>query len=208
MRIAVFFCILAAFAVFVSSAPPPEPDFCHGLDCPTFTTITKGNGFDIRAYPAAIWSSITVPEVSSLQNAIGTGFQAIFEYISGANSASEKIEMTAPVRVEVAVPQGPYCTANVSVAFFLPWSFQNSSSIPTANNPSVLTISIIAPKVAVLVFPGKVKTDSDITDQVAKLGALLDAAAIQYYKDAFVYAGYDSPFRVFDRHNEVWLYLL
>ena len=63
-------------------------------------------------------------------------------------------------------------------------------------------------KVAVLVFPGRPKTDADITDQVAKLGALLDAAAVQYNKDVFVYAGYDSPFRVFDRHNEVWLYLL
>ena len=61
---------------------------------------------------------------------------------------------------------------------------------------------------AVLVFPGRPKTDEDITDQVAKLGALLDTAAIKYNKDVFVYAGYDSPFRVFDRHNEVWLYLL
>jgi hypothetical protein len=204
--VCVFFAIVSAAAAV--SAPPPEPDFCHGLDCPTFTTVTKGNGFDIREYPDAKWTSITVQEVSSLQTAIGTGFEAIFQYISGGNAASEKIEMTAPVRVEVLAPQGPYCKANVTTSFFLPWAFQNSSSIPKANNPDVFTNDIKDLKVAVLVFPGKPKTDSDITDQVAKLGALLDTAAIQYNKDVFVYAGYDSPFRVFDRHNEVWLYLL
>ena len=76
-----------------------------------------------------------VQEVSSLQTAISTGFQAIFQYISGANSLAEKIEMTAPVRVEVLAPQGPYCKANVTTSFFLPWSFQNSSAIPKATRP-------------------------------------------------------------------------
>jgi hypothetical protein len=209
MRTLAFACILAAVAAAAAvSAPPPEPDFCRGLDCPTFTTVTKGSGFDIREYPEAKWTSITVQEVSSLQTAIGTGFQAIFQYISGANSASEKIEMTAPVRVEVLAPQGPYCKANVTTSFFLPWSFQNSSNIPKANNTEVFTEDIKEIKVAVLVFPGRPKTDDDITDQVAKLGALLDTAQVAYNKDVFVYAGYDSPFRVFDRHNEVWLYLL
>lgn len=209
MRNTFALCFLAIFATAAAvSAPPPEPDFCRGLDCPVFTTVTKGNGFDIREYPEAKWTSITVQEVSSLQTAIGTGFQAIFQYISGDNSASEKIEMTAPVRVEVVAPQGPYCKANVTTSFFLPWSFQNSSSIPVANNTAVFTEDIKELKVAVLVFPGRPKTDEDITDQVAKLGALLDTASIKYNKDVFVYAGYDSPFRVFDRHNEVWLYLL
>jgi hypothetical protein len=209
MRNFVVVCLLAFVAAAAAvAAPPPEPDFCRGLDCPAFTTVSKGNGFDIREYPEAKWTSITVQEVSSLQTAIGTGFQAIFQYISGANSASEKIEMTAPVRVEVLAPQGPYCKANVTTSFFLPWSFQNSSNIPKANNSDVFTQDITDLKVAVLVFPGRPKTDVDITDQVAKLGALLDTAAIKYNKDVFVYAGYDSPFRVFDRHNEVWLYLL
>ena len=151
MRNSVFVCFLAVVAAAAAvSAPPPEPDFCRGLDCPTFTTVSKGNGFDIREYPEAKWTSITVQEVSSLQTAIGTGFQAIFQYISGANSASEKIEMTAPVRVEVLAPQGPYCKANVTTSFFLPWSFQNSSSIPKANNTDVFTDDIHDIKVALL----------------------------------------------------------
>jgi hypothetical protein len=137
----------------------------------TLSTVTKGNGYDVRQYPDAKWTSITVratcdcasatqpcpsqcfaakssslaaknhhdlhqvQEVSSLQTAISTGFQAIFQYISGANSLAEKIEMTAPVRVEVLAPQGPYCKANVTTSFFLPWSFQNSSAIPKATRP-------------------------------------------------------------------------
>ena len=80
--VVVLACIVAIAATAAAvSAPPPEPDFCRGLDCPTFTTVTKGNGYDIREYPEAKWTSITVQEVSSLQTSIGTGFQAIFKHI-------------------------------------------------------------------------------------------------------------------------------
>ena len=46
--------------------PPPEPDFCRGLDCPAFTTVTKGNGFDVRDYPDAKWTSITVRVIATV----------------------------------------------------------------------------------------------------------------------------------------------
>ena len=38
----------------------------------------------------------------------------------------------------------------------------------------------------------------------AKLGAALEADGIEFQRDQFFFAGYDSPFRVFGRHNEVW----
>jgi hypothetical protein len=67
MRATVVVCLLAALATAAAVAPPPpEPDFCRGLDCPAFTTVTKGNGFDVRDYPDAKWTSITVRVIATV----------------------------------------------------------------------------------------------------------------------------------------------
>ena len=67
MRATVVVCLLAALATAAAvGRPPPEPDFCRGLDCPAFTTVTKGNGFDVRDYPDAKWTSITVRVIATV----------------------------------------------------------------------------------------------------------------------------------------------
>jgi len=41
-------------------------------------------------------------------------------------------------------------------------------------------------------------------DQAAALGAALEKDGLLFYKEMYWTAGYDAPFKVFNRHNEVW----
>lgn len=50
--------------------------------------------------------------------------QRLFKYISGDNEAKKKIEMTSPVTVQTTPGQGPACTSDFLVSFFLPYKFQ------------------------------------------------------------------------------------
>lgn len=51
-------------------------------------------------------------------------------------------------------------------------------------------------------FPG-FATESDWLAQARELAAALGPNAT-YIKDYFYTAGYDSPFQIFNRHNEIW----
>ena len=98
-----------------------SPWFCHGLDCPPFAVERRGDGYDVRVYPAGLrWTSTTVTG-SSYDDATATGFERLFKYISGANEGNETIPMTAPVRVAVAPGDGPFCDSNFTVSFFVPF---------------------------------------------------------------------------------------
>jgi hypothetical protein len=50
--------------------------------------------------------------------------QKLFNYISGANSANAKIEMTAPVLTKIEPGQGPACNSAFTMSFYQPWKYQ------------------------------------------------------------------------------------
>jgi len=60
--------LIAIFTVVVLSsveAKPfrddPEPEFCHGLECPHFKTINKTNKYELRCYQTDYkWASTVV----------------------------------------------------------------------------------------------------------------------------------------------------
>ena len=53
-------------------------------------------------------------------------------------------------------------------------------------------------------FPGFARKFETWADQALKLQEALDAKKLKYRKDYYYTAGYDSPFTLFNRHNEVW----
>jgi hypothetical protein len=48
----------------------------------------------------------------------------LFQYISGTNEEDLKVEMTAPVKVQVVPGAGPYCKSNFKISFFVPLELQ------------------------------------------------------------------------------------
>ena len=70
-----------AAAAAGAGAGGDAPWFCHGLDCPRFEALGKGEGFEIRKYPAAKWASTEVKGIG-LDKGMSTGFMRLFNYIS------------------------------------------------------------------------------------------------------------------------------
>ena len=95
-----------ALATTTASASNPftAPWFCHDLDCPSFTTRqTADNDVEIRSYDSLQWAS-TVVETDSASDAGDIAFHRLFDYISGANHASQKVRTRDCVRSKGRTP--------------------------------------------------------------------------------------------------------
>lgn len=64
-------------------------------------------------------------------------FHRLFDYISGANEASQKIDMTAPVLNYIQPGAGPNCNSTFTVSFFVPWAYQTEEGPPKPTSEDV-----------------------------------------------------------------------
>jgi len=177
-----------------------EPWFYHGLEGPGFTVVSNTSAYTVRQYPESYWSATTVTG-KSMDKAGSEAFMRLFRYISGANEKKQKIEMTVPVLASVIPGQGPFCEENFTYHFYLPRQFQNDPPKPT--DPTVSNSKMPPMTVAVSSYSGW----SDETKVIAhgsELFEQLKENGVNFDSDKFFWAGYDSPFRLIDRHNEVW----
>ena len=133
-------------------------------------------------------------------DAVSTAFKRLFAFISGANSERVPIPMTAPVVVRVTPGPGPYCGTDFTVGFFVPAAFQQAP--PTPSDPAVTITTMGAATFAVASYPGWAE-EQKVLAVATQLGAALQAEGVAFTSTHFFTAGYDSPFRLFDRHNEV-----
>ena len=128
-------------------------------------------------------------------------FGKLFKYINGENDQKVKIPMTAPVLVTIEMSQDKNDTLDVEMHFFVPPT-NFTVPKPTADKITLVTY----PKICtyVRVFRGfQMGINKNLVDQRRKLTKALDKAGLQYGKGVLMYAGYDSPWKVFNRHNEV-----
>ncbi|PVD24894.1 hypothetical protein C0Q70_15384 [Pomacea canaliculata] len=174
-----------------------RPAFCRDLDCPEFTVVKNETGYELREYMPTHWVSSNVAGLS-YDTAVYQAFMRLFGYISGENEKKEKITMTAPVITRVIPGQGPACENNFTESFFI----SPQVDPPSPSNPKVFLSSLPKMLVYVRSFPG-FATESDWLAQARELAAALGPNAT-YIKDYFYTAGYDSPFQIFNRHNEIW----
>ncbi|KAG2495190.1 hypothetical protein HYH03_006796 [Edaphochlamys debaryana] len=142
--------------------------------------------------PAAVWVSTRVND-TDYERATGTGFQRLFAYISGANAEKRKIAMTAPVRVQLTPGQ---------VSFYLPDDLQKNPPAPTSKD--VFIDPAPATQLYVLSYGGR-SNQKQVIDKATELLKLLEERGLSYDYSHFYSAGYDSPFRILNRHNEVWV---
>ncbi|XP_072015637.1 heme-binding protein 2-like [Amphiura filiformis] len=179
-----------------------SPKFCNGLDCPEFTVLKQTDEYDIRAYEQSAWVSTEILGMD-FDKAGEEAFGRLFAYISGANEAKEKVPMTAPVITRVIPGAGPACESNFTISFFVPFKFQSNTPKPTADN--VFLSSIEKHEAYVRSFPGYANQDKYLKEAEALGQALLNTTT-PYRQDFFYTAGYDAPFKPFNRHNEVWFF--
>merc|ERR1719454_1491432 len=127
-------------------------------------------------------------------------FKKLFNYISGANDKKQKLAMTAPVITEIIPGPGPNCESNFTMSFYVPKALWSAAPQPTAADVFLHEV----PEVTVYVkaFNGYAKT-ADYISAASKLAESVGDSS-KFVQGVWYTAGYDSPYSLSNRRNEVW----
>ncbi|KAK7907807.1 hypothetical protein WMY93_016419 [Mugilogobius chulae] len=176
--------------------------FSSGLQNPKFTLAEKqGQDYETRTYHATKWVSTSLTEMD-WDKAMGTGFRRLFKYIGGTNQSKVKVEMTAPVSCLVEPGAGPTCESKFTVSFFIPEEHQ--AAPPEPADPDVF-IENRKEFTAYVRTHGGFSNEQMKRDELLKLVESLKRDGVEFVDQPFYVAGYDSPFKLTNRRNEVWI---
>lgn len=184
------------------------------IEEPSYRVIEQDGAFELREYAPYLVAETRVE--ADFESAGNVAFQRLFRYISGDNTARQKIAMTAPVtqsrdeargdvrgeKIAMTAPveQQP-AGSGYRVAFIVPAKY----TLETAPQPSDPTIKIRAvPKrfVAVWRYSGR-WTTANYQQHQAKLLAVMAGRNLTAI-DEPILARYNPPFMpTFLRRNEV-----
>lgn len=112
-----------------------------------------------------------------------------------------KVEMTAPVSTRVEPGAGPNCESTFTVSFFIPPEHQENP--PQPKNPNVFIEERPGFEAYVRSFGGFANEESWVTE-AKKLSEDLKEKTSEIRQDFWYTAGYNSPFQLFGRTNEIW----
>ena len=157
-----------------------------------YRVIKSEKDYEIRFYPAAIIATI-YSDADSYKELSGSGFRKLAGYIFGGNESDTKISMTSPVHMDIN-------NTKSSMSFVMP-SLYNKENLPKPDDSNVILETTKDEYVAAIRFSGYA-SDNDIRIYSEKLRKLLIENKISYYGN-FRYLGYDSPFRLTGRRNEI-----
>ncbi|XP_027724201.1 heme-binding protein 2-like isoform X2 [Vombatus ursinus] len=170
----------------------------HNLESPKWSPAEVAvPGCELRHYEPGIWAS-TVIRGGSQKEALRQGFRKLLHYIQGENETETKIEMTVPVTCRVQPG-----TTEYKVSFFVPTKHQNSPPEPT--DPDVFLEQRKGAAVFVRSFGGFASVEK-FSKEAKALADTLQKEGQSFHSDFYYTAGYNSPFTLFNRHNEVWYF--
>jgi len=152
---------------------------------------TLADGVEERSYPAKKWAC-----KSSQGDQSRSSFMSLFNYIEGANTQEMKVKMTVPVTTE-ADQDG-----TMTMCFYLGEEHQASPPTPTGEGIYIEdrpTLSVFTRRF------GGWASDSDWTIEKAAVKRVIESEGIAYDKTKEYRVSYQSPMRLFNRRNELWL---
>lgn len=165
------------------------------VETPSYEVIGQMDGVEIRLYPRLILATV-------MGDGGGTPFRRLFQYISGNNSGSSKISMTAPVltpeRIEMTAP---VISEGYSMSFVVPSKY-TMETVPTPNDESIRIQEVPERKLAVIRFRGWAREKS-VEKEKARLISVLKRNGIETVGEPFLMR-YNSPWTPgFMRRNEI-----
>jgi hypothetical protein len=161
-----------------------------GTETPEYATVKTDGKIEVRDYPELMVATTTMKSGSD------DGFMTLFRFITGANDAKQKIEMTSPVLIESG-------KSSRTMSFIVPKATA-SSGIPKPTGDSVTVNKIEASRFVSLRFSGRRSTSTE-TSALEKLRAWMTEEKLTA-KGEPIFAYYDPPWTpVFMRRNEVML---
>ena len=151
----------------------------------------KYSTFEIRSYEETLFTSVKL-STTGFKNSSSKGFSILAGYIFGGNEKNEKISMTSPVAMTLE--------DSMTMMFMVPKDLKKEM-LPKPNQSIIEFKEEPAKTVAAISFSGWAN-DKKIEKYKQKLKSALDAEGIAY-TDRFYFLGYNAPYEVFNRKNEV-----
>ena len=151
----------------------------------------KYDTFEIRSYEATLFTSVKL-STKGYKNSSSKGFSILAGYIFGGNERNEKISMTSPVTMTLE--------DSMTMKFMVPRNLKKEM-LPKPNQSRIEFEEEPAKTVAAISFSGWAN-DKKIEKYKQKLKSALDFECIAH-TDKFYYFGYNAPYEVFNRKNEV-----
>lgn len=154
--------------------------------------VTKTyDSFEIRDYEPTLFTSVKL-STKNYKESSSKGFSILAGYIFGDNDRNEKIAMTSPVAMTLEDP--------ITMLFMVPKKFEKEK-LPQPNQPQIVFKKEPAKTVAAISFNGWADDDK-IKHYKKKLKFALEKEEIPY-TNRFYFLGYNAPYEVFNRKNEV-----
>ncbi|MFK7937266.1 MAG: heme-binding protein [Saprospiraceae bacterium] len=156
-----------------------------------YTVDKKYANFEIRSYEASLFTSVQL-STNEYKKGSSQGFSILAKYIFGGNDKNESIAMTSPVAMSLE--------DSMTVMFMVPKKYQKET-LPQPNQSQIQFREEPAKTVAAITFGGW-SNDEKIKQYKAQLIAALDAEGIAH-TSRFYFLGYNPPYEVFNRKNEI-----
>ena len=157
-----------------------------------YNTLYKDGNFEIRYYPEAILASVVMD--GSYDDSRNSGFRTLAEYIFGGNHDKQQIAMTSPVRMSNNEMSN-------TMSFVLPSQF-DFDKLPKPVNEKIL-LHQSKPGYAAVVQYGGYTNKREINKRKAELSEALNTLDFKYNNNNFEYLGYNPPYQMLNRKNEV-----
>ncbi|KAK7084288.1 Heme-binding protein 2 [Halocaridina rubra] len=166
-----------------------------------YTIIVERGGYEERLYPARKWACTKMKGMDQ-SSLISPMFRKLFNYISGKNEPNIRIDMTSPVTTYVEPSAGPTCESTFTMGFLVPEEHQNLP--PPPSDKSIFIEERPTLTVYTRRFGGYTSDDiilkeaRDLAEEIQKQ----NEPSVNF--DQYYIVGYDPPFKLFGRRNEIW----
>ncbi len=157
-----------------------------------YKVIRVEQNFEIRYYPAATMAMMA-SNATSYRDLGSSGFSKLAKYIFGGNSEKKQIAMTSPVHMDIG-------DTSSTMAFVLPAGY-TPDNLPKPNDAGISIVTSVPEYVAAIQFGGFASTER-INAHKVQLERLLKEKGLSYYGN-FRFLGYNPPFQLFGRRNEI-----
>ncbi|MBT8194903.1 MAG: heme-binding protein [Bacteroidia bacterium] len=156
-----------------------------------YEVLEKFDGFEVRKYESAKFTYVKM-NVQSYKESSSMGFRTLAGYIFGGNEDNMSIAMTSPVTMSME--------DSVTMKFMVPSEYE-LDDLPRPMDSNVKFSEEPEKIVAAIAFGGWA-SDERISKYSEKLKMLLAENNIKH-SNSFSYLGYNPPFEVLNRRNEV-----
>lgn len=172
-----------------------------------YRVIRQDNRFELREYEPHIIAETLVD--GDFDEAGSKAFGRLFKYISGNNTTSQNIEMTAPVsqqaegeKIDMTSPVGQQrVNGNWAVSFMMPASY-SLETLPSPKDPNITLRRVPARHMAAVTYSG-LWNEKNYRQNKEQLDAWINKNGFRVIGEP-IWARYNPPFMPwFLRRNEI-----